>query len=646
MADTIYNSLKNYFAANGTFGNANSDAMVIIGLIAAGKNPYEMKDSTGKSVVDALLSWVNDDADGFVFYGETNVMATEQGFRALVALEQFNTNGHEAYNIYDFSANCVVAGQATGTGTTEEPEEPEETDEITVSVTISAPNGTWLSKSVTVPKDSTVYHAFKKALEGSDISHSGAASGYVRSMTKDGVTYGEFTHGENSGWLYMVNGMLPTVGLTSYHIKDGDSIYWYYTTDWTKDPAASAMMQEVTAEDVIKLIDAIGTVTLDSGDAINAARMAYNKLTAEEKAKVTNYDVLLAAEAAYAELLLAELEKEPAATDWQTPYKKTLDEAAKRELAFGDEWLAIALSRSGKTVPAGYYDSIVKAVQAAAGNLSDTKYTEYSRTILALTALGKNPADVGGYDLLNKLADMDKVTYQGINGAIFALIALDSGRYDVPAAPEGTNQTSREALVAYLLDAELPEGGWALSGDTADVDITAMALQALAGYQSQSEVKNAVDRALDTLSTLQLADGGFGSWGTVNSESCAQVIIALTALGIDPTTDSRFLKHGFSPLDALCAFYTDGGFRHSKDGAVDAIATEQALCALTAYYRFTNDLSALYDMADTAVDATPAQPTAPVEEEGETSVVVYIVIGAAAVAAAGGLLLVRRRKRA
>lgn len=646
LADTIYNSLKNYFAANGTFGNANSDAMVIIGLIAAGKNPYEMKDSNGKTVVDALLSWVNDDADGFVFYGETNAMATEQGFRALVALEQFNTNGHEAYNIYDFSANHVVAGQATGTGTTEEPEEPEETDEITVSVTISAPNGTWLSKSVTVPKDSTVYHAFKKALEGSGISQSGAASGYVRSMTKDGVTYGEFTHGENSGWLYMVNGMLPTVGLTSYHIKDGDSIYWYYTTDWTKDPAASAMMQEVTAEDVIKLIDAIGTVTLDSGDAINAARMAYNKLTAEEKAKVTNYDVLLAAEAAYAELLLAELEKEPAATDWQTPYKKTLDEAAKRELAFGDEWLAIALSRSGKTVPAGYYDSIVKAVQAAAGNLSDTKYTEYSRTILALTALGKNPADVGGYDLLNKLADMDKVTYQGINGAIFALIALDSGRYDVPAAPEGTNQTSREALVAYLLDAELPEGGWALSGDTADVDITAMALQALAGYQSQSEVKNAVDRALDTLSTLQLADGGFGSWGTVNSESCAQVIIALTALGIDPTTDSRFLKHGFSPLDALCAFYTDGGFRHSKDGAVDAIATEQALCALTAYYRFTNDLSALYDMADTAVDATPAQPTAPVEEEGETSVVVYIVIGAAAVAAAGGLLLVRRRKRA
>lgn len=653
LANKLETGLKDYFAANGTFGNANSDAMVIIGFVAAGVNPYDVKETTtGKTLVDALMSWVNDTNTAFQYPAwdtgkvEDNDLATEQGFRALVALAKYNET-RNAYNIYDFSANPVVAGQATGTGDTEGPEEPEETDEITVSVTISAPNGTWLSKSVKVPKDSTVYHAFVKALEGSGISQVGASSGYVRSMTKDGVTYGEFTHGENSGWLYTVNGMLPTVGLTGYRIQDGDSIYWYYTLDWTKDPAASAMIQEVTAEEVIKLIDTIGTVTLDSGDAINAARMAYNKLTAEEKAKVTNYDVLLAAEAAYAELLLAEQEKKIVVTDWQTPYKKALDEAANRELAFGDEWLAIALSRSGKTVPEGYYDSIVKAVQAAQGNLSDTKYTEYSRTILALTALGKNPADVGGYDLLSKLADMDKVTYQGINGAIFALIALDSGRYDVPAAPEGAKQTSREALVAYLLDAELPEGGWTLSGSAADVDITAMVLQALAGYQSQDEVKNAVDRALDTLSALQLADGGFGSWDTVNSESCAQVIIALTALGIDPTTDSRFLKHGFSALDALCAFYTDGGFRHSRDGAVDAIATEQALCALTAYYRFTNDLSALYDMADTAVDAAPAQPTAPVEEEeeGETSVVVYIVIGAAAVVAGSGLLLVRRRKR-
>ena len=105
---------------------------------------------------------------------------------------------------------------------------------------------------------------------------------------------------------------------------------------------------------------------------------------------------------------------------------------------------------------------MVKAVQDAGGELSDKKFSEYSRVILALTAIGKDPADVGGYDLLAKLADMDKVTYQGLNGAIFALIALDSAGYEVPAAAEGANQTSREALVAYILDKQLSDGGWAL----------------------------------------------------------------------------------------------------------------------------------------------------------------------------------------
>ena len=113
-------------------------------------------------------------------------------------------------------------------------------------------------------------------------------------------------------------------------------------------------------------------------------------------------------------------------------------------------------------------EAVIKAVQDAGGELSDKKFTEYSRVILALTAIGKDPADVGGYDLLAKLADMDKVTYQGLNGAIFALIALDSAGYEVPAAAEDANQTSREALVAYILDKQLSDGGWALSGDSAD----------------------------------------------------------------------------------------------------------------------------------------------------------------------------------
>ena len=141
---------------------------------------------------------------------------------------------------------------------------------------------------------------------------------------------------------------------------------------------------------------------------------------------------------------------------------------------------------------------------------------------------------------------------------------------------------TREKLIQVILDAQLSNGGWNLSGNDADPDMTAMAIQSLAPYYKENEaVKAAVDKALDVLSELQLATGGFGSWGTENSESCAQVIVALTALGIDPAKDSRFIKNGLTILDALASYYVDGGgFRHIASGDRDGMATEQGYYAL------------------------------------------------------------------
>ena len=130
-----------------------------------------------------------------------------------------------------------------------------------------------------------------------------------------------------------------------------------------------------------------------------------------------------------------------------------------------------------------------------------------------------------------------------------------------------------------------------------------MAIQALAPYYKTNEtVKAAVDKALETLSAMQRPDGGFASWGTVNSESCAQVIVALAALGIDPSTDSRFVKNGVTVLSALAGFYVDGGgFKHIADGELDGMATEQGYYALAAYYRFANGQTSLYDMSDVTI---------------------------------------------
>ena len=635
--------------------NANSTAMVIIGLTAVGVDPE--KDArfsrNGLSVVEGLMSFALANNTGFGFTDNIsyNDAATEQSFRALIALTQFRAAG-KAFNVYDFSAGKTEPAYASGAGETEKPsEEPTQGEDITVTVTISTPDGTWLSKSVTVKKGSTVYHAFTKALEGSGITAVGAESGYIRSMTKGGVTYGEFTSGPNSGWLYKVNGRLPSLPLTQQAVADKDYVLWYYTSDWKTDPDAGKMGdEEVTAADVIKLIDAIGTVSKNSGNAIAAARTAYNKLPADQKKLVTNYDKLTAAEAAYAEILKALREDETQtedATGWRKTHSDTLDTIKTDELTFGSEWLVIALARSGRDVPDSYYDSVVKAVQSAKGQLSDKKSTEYARTILALTAIGKDPADVGGYDLLARLADMDDVTYQGINGAIFALLALDSGKYDVPAAAEGGTQVTRDGLVAYILAQQLSDGGWALSGTSADPDVTAMALQALAPYRTGDEtVDAAVDKGVQLLSDMQLSDGGYSSWGTLNSESCAQVLIALAALGIDPVSDSRFVKNGLTVLDALLAYAVSGGFRHTVDGEADAIATEQALCALTAYARLLDGKTALYDMTDvlggqTADDADNDTNEQPAKT---TPVVVWVVLGAAAVAGGGALALTRRRK--
>ena len=268
----------------------------------------------------------------------------------------------------------------------------------------------------------------------------------------------------------------------------------------------------------------------------------------------------------------------------------------------GGEWVVLGLARSGVDIPEGYfdgyYDKAVQFVQERGGVLHAKKYTEYSRVILGLTAIGKDPADVGGYNLLTPLGDYERTVWQGINGPIWALIALDSGAYEIPENPDAEVQASREAYVDNILESQLSDGGWALTGSAADTDLTAMALQALRGYAEQPEVKAAIDRGLECLSAMQDETGGFSSWGVESAESCAQVIVALTSLAID-LNDSRFVKNGCNVMDALLSFRApEGGFCHTHDGGSDLMATEQAFYALVAVYRAETGQTRLYDMSD------------------------------------------------
>ena len=304
----------------------------------------------------------------------------------------------------------------------------------------------------------------------------------------------------------------------------------------------------------------------------------------------------------------------------------------------GGEWMALGFARSGREVPDSYYDSVVAYVDEKIdenGRLHATKCTTNCRFIVALTAIGKDPTDVGGHNLLAGLNDMGYIRKVGVSGVIWTLIAFDCGRYEMPKGID------RETLVDTILDFQVPGGGWANSGNIADPDVTSMAIQALAPYREEPEVQSALDDAVTVLAGMLDETGNFPSQYGASSESVSQVIVALCTLGIDPNTDARFVKNGMSALDGLLGYYVEGGgFKHIHSGKIDGIATEQGYYALTAYFRMLEGKTPLYDMTD-GVNLTPQQPQTP-EAEKQDILWLWIVLGTGIVLTAACVVLKRK----
>lgn len=335
---------------------------------------------------------------------------------------------------------------------------------------------------------------------------------------------------------------------------------------------------------------------------------------------------------------------------------------------YGSEWKILALARAGRlndAKAAAYYADVENTLKELGNAKLDNSYaTTNARVVIAIASIGKNPTDVGGYNLFEPLSDMDYITNQGINAAAYALIAFDTGNYTIPTAAEGVTQTTRDALVQYILNQELEGGGWAYSGTDADPDLTAMVLESLAPYYNSSatgisaalnsEVTAAVERGITLLSEMQNPDGSYSSWGSANSNSIAQVITALTSLGIDPASDSRFMKNGYSMVDALSDYYVAGqGFLYTTDSeAADDYSLNQVAYALTAYERFRNNQTSLYNMSDVGIhDSATAAPAVTTTEAKDNSPktgdsVPVAEIGGLLILAAAGIIVISRRKKA
>jgi hypothetical protein len=303
------------------------------------------------------------------------------------------------------------------------------------------------------------------------------------------------------------------------------------------------------------------------------------------------------------------------------------------------DWTAFARVRAGFSLPSGYLASVASELKENGGDLGSP--AALAKTILALRAAGVDPTNFDGYNLVEKLANYDGLDSRyTVNFPIFALIALSSADYQRPS----TDKWNADNLIALICSKQGADGGFALADSfSEDCDITSMALAALAPHvKTNAAAAQAAAKALSYLSSIQRQNGGFVSAGSdsESSESDSQVVIALSAAGVDPLTDSRFLKNGKSPLDALMAFRnSDGGFSHVSGSKSDLIATQQALMALNAYQRFVSQTSRLYDLSDVAVNL--AYKSAVANPKTDDASLVFTVLPCALAA----LALSRPRRR-
>lgn len=272
------------------------------------------------------------------------------------------------------------------------------------------------------------------------------------------------------------------------------------------------------------------------------------------------------------------------------------------------DWYAIAMGRIGLDDDYFSYITLLKnnieEIYNSKDKEKELKPTDLHRISLAILSLGENPEtfikDKDG-NTINLISDgiynntVEQLGKQGVNSYIWALILLNSKSYDIHTNSEITE----DLLIDKIMEYQLESGGFKF-GDREDVDITAMALQALSHYNENKDVSKAIEKAINWLSKQQTDDGDFKSYNKGCSESTAQVITSLCTLGISPVNDTRFIKNGNNVLDGLMKYQlSNGSFTHTiEENSENSTSSEQALCSFCALYRYNNNMNSLFDFSD------------------------------------------------
>lgn len=262
-----------------------------------------------------------------------------------------------------------------------------------------------------------------------------------------------------------------------------------------------------------------------------------------------------------------------------------LDGDLSRNAGGGGEWYVLSLRQSGRYDFSAYREALARYLQETTVRSASTR----QKLALMMLAAGEEEMAFLAQDTLGK---------QGIMSWIFGLHLMNNGFV--------FSDVTQMQAIEKLLSLRLPDGGWALTGTVSDVDVTAMALQALAPYRESAGVEAAAEAAFSLLSRRQAENGDFSSYGMANPESAAQVLTALAAWGIDGLEDERFIKNGNTLLDSIARFQLpDGSFSHQWQGPANLLATSQVCLGLTAYQRLLAGEGSVF-----VLDAMEAGPEA------------------------------------
>ncbi|MBD5796931.1 cell wall anchor protein [Bacillus pseudomycoides] len=471
-------------------------------------------------------------------------------------------------------------------------------------------------KEVSIEDGETAYSLLQKVM-GTKVTAENTKYGmYVKGI--DGLMAGDIS--ATSGWAYDVNDQAAMVGADSYKLESGDVVAFRFVVNW----------DNMSIEKLQQVLDKNGTCKKDSGTAKPEEQKPEGQKPEEQKPDGQQPEEQKPEEQKpegqkpeeqkpeeqkpVGQKPEAQKPEEQKPNELKEPIKnellmKQLDQAIAKtskkmmEDGIDSDWVAIALARSGNNIPVetkiSYLQSLTQKVEKRVERFSAT---DIARTVLAVSAVNGNPTNVAGKNLVQKLYQSEKLN--SVTGYTFALLALDTKKYEVPAGAKW----NRAALVKEILNGQHTDGGWTYNVESSkkedsNIDVTGMVLSALAPYQKQPEVKQAVKKAVQYLSNKQLNTGGFEADGQENSNSVAQAIIGLAITGIDPTSEA-FTKNNVNAVQNLISYQlANGEFKWlPSDEEGSSMATEQALLALVQYKAFVNGKGSIYDWTNSSTE--------------------------------------------